>query len=117
MPFDFASAKALARRTVHETLGVRALYEDDTVTPAVEVRARWHNKIDRFGDLDNQSYAELIQGIDRIIFDSVVARATGMKRGGTVTFPDYGSIAFKLMVREPGSGPVIEAWEVARVDA
>lgn len=124
MPFDFAQVKALARQTVHDALAVRAFYEDASTNPPVEVRARWHNKIDRFGDLDSQSYAELIQGVDRIIFDAGIARSLNIKRGGIVTFPDYSPtptgpsddtpLAFTLMVKEPSAGPVSEVWVVAR---
>lgn len=113
MSFNFAKVKAFARRTVHSTLGVQALYEDSTTNGPVCVTARWHNKIDRMGDIDNQSYAELIQGIDRVIFEAEVARNYNMKRGGTITFPEYESAKFTLHVREPSSGPFEEVWEVA----
>ena len=131
MSFDFAKAKANARQAVHTTLGVQAFYQDSSLSSPVEVRARWHNKIDRFGDLDNQSYAEIIQGIDRVVFEAAVARSLNMKRGGTVTFPAYGAgmgvslgsplggeevgpPAFILSVREPNSGPFSETWVVTR---
>lgn len=131
MPFNFAKAKASLRRTVHKTFGVQAFYTDSTVTVPVEMSARWHNKIDRFGDLDNQGYAELIQGIDRVIFDVVEARTVGVRRGGEVRFPELGSglgahlggalggegsgpPAFILNIREDDSGPHDEVWSVTR---
>lgn len=131
MSFDFASAKALARQVVHSTLGVRAFYQDTSMSSPVEMKARWNCKIDRMGDLDNQSYAELIQGIDRVIFEAAEARTYMVKRGGTVTFPDYGSglgvglgsplggedigpPAFVLQNREPADGPFSEVWSVTR---
>lgn len=134
MPFDFAKTKTLARRTVHATLGVRAFYQDDSMNTAVEIKARWHNKIDRFGDLESQSYAEIIQGIDRVIFDAADARVLKVKRGGVVTFPDFGGglgvslgaelggggvgpAAFILQNREPNNGPVQEVWQVSRKES
>lgn len=131
MAFDFASAKALARRVVHKTLGVRAFYQDSTMNSPVQLTARWHNKIDRMGDLDNQSYAELIQGIDRVIFEAVEARTYRLQRGGVIVFPDYGAglgvvlgsslggedigpPAFILQTREPPDGPFSEVWSVTR---
>lgn len=131
MPFDFAAAKALVRRTVHQTFGVRAFYQDSSLSSPVEISARWHSKIDRFGDLDNQQYAEVIQGIDRVIFAAADARKYSVKRGGVVTFVDYGSglgvamgspfggedvgpPAFSLEAREPNDGPYEEAWVVTR---
>lgn len=131
MAFDFAKAKQAARRAVHTTLGVRAFYQDASMSSAIEIRARWHNKIDRMGDLDNQSYAELIQGIDRVIFEAAEARTYMLKRGGVVTFPDYGAglgvglgsplggedigpPAFVLQHMEPSDGPFTEVWSVTR---
>lgn len=116
MPFNFAKAKVALRRTVHKTFGVQAFYSDSTVTVPVEMSARWHNKIDRFGDLDNQGYAELIQGIDRVIFDVAEARTVGVRRGGEIRFPELGDPqpAFILNTREPDSGPHDEVWSVTR---
>lgn len=131
MAFNFAKAKTLVRRVVHKTLGVRAFYKDSSMSEPIEIRARWHNRIDRMGDLDNQMYAELIQGIDRIIFEAGEARAYNIKRGGMVTFPDFGAglgvslgsplggeevgpPAFILQDREPNNGPYQEVWTVTR---
>lgn len=131
MAFDFTKVKARARRVVHKTLGVRAFYRDHSMSEPVEIKARWHNKIDRFGDLDNQGYAELIQGIDRVIFAAADARRINVKRGGEIVFVDYGSglgvalgsplggsevgpPAFVLQNRDPNNGPYQEVWEVTR---
>lgn len=131
MAFDFAKAKAQVRRIVHKTFGVQAFYQDDSLSSPVEIRARWHNKIELTGDLDNQMYAQLIQGIDRVIFDTADARKYGVKEGGEITFVVYGAglgvsmgsafggegfgpPAFVLRVREPNSGPIEEIWEVTR---
>lgn len=131
MPFDFAKVKADTRRTVHATFGVQAFYQDSSVSTPVAIKARWHNKIERFGDLDNQSYAEVIQGIDRVIFAASDARRLNLKRGGIITFPSFGAglgvslgapldgedvgpPGFILQVREPSSGPFEEVWEVSR---
>lgn len=131
MAFDFAKVKASVRRVVHTTLGVRAFYQDSSLNSPVEIKARWHNKIDRMGDLDNQSYAEIIQGIDRVVFAAADARRINVKRGGVITFSEYGAglgvalgsplggeevgpPAFILQVREPGSGPYTEEWSVTR---
>lgn len=133
MSFNFAQAKASARRAVHTTLGVRAFYQDSSMSSPVQLTARWHNKLALLGsDLDNQQqYADVIQGIDRVVFSAVEARTYRVKRGGTITFPDYGAglgvgmgsplggeevgpPAFILGVREPNCGPFEEIWEVTR---
>jgi len=115
MPFDFAKAKSLARRTVHQTLGVRAFYQDDSLNLPVEIRARWHNRLGLVGDLDNQGYAEMLQGIDRVIFNVTEARAVNVKRGGTLSIEmDIGGKkpTFSLQNKEPTDGPENESWEM-----
>lgn len=131
MPFDFAKVKAQVRRKVHETFGVQAFYKDDSFSTPQEIRVRWHSRIDRFGDLDQQGYAEFIQGIDRIIFEAAEARRLRVKRGGIVIIPSLGAglgvalgspldgegIAppgFILNDREPSDGPFRETWMVTR---
>lgn len=121
MAFDIAKTKSRARRTVHAVFGVRAFYKDATMSAPVWVRARWHNKIDRFGDLDSQQYAEIVQGIDRVIFEATEARRWGVRRGGEVTFPSEMSTVpsapvFILQVREPSSGAFEEVWTATRKD-
>lgn len=118
MPFDFAKTKALVRQTVHKTFGVPALYMDSTKQQPVAVRVRWHSRIERTGDLDNQGYAEVIQGIDRIVFLSSEARLNGVKKNGTVKIlnplePGVDEPTFSLSTRDPNTGPVEEIWNVA----
>lgn len=114
MGFDFAEAKALARRTVQETFGVQAFYSDVTVNVPVEFRARWHSRINRpVGDLDAGGYAEIIEGIDRIVFilESCEFVPT---RGGAITFPSIPDTTFLLEHKDPATGPLEEAWVVTR---
>ncbi len=118
MAFDIAKTKSLVRRTVHDTFGVRAFYKDTSMNVAAALRARWHNKIDRFGDLESQGYAEIVQGIDRVIFEAAEARRLNVRRGGEVTFPSapgtVAALAFILQVREPSNGAFEECWTVSR---
>jgi hypothetical protein len=108
--FDFAAAKSALRRVVHDTLGVDALYQDDSMSDPVAITARWHNKIDRFGDPESQGYAEIVQGIDRIGLIPEYYPDITFRRGGTVTFPAYGN-AFVLQVLEPADGPHTRWWQ------
>jgi hypothetical protein len=134
MAFNFAKAKDLVRRTVHKTFGVQAFYQDSSLSKPVEISARWHSKIEQFGDLDNQSYAEIVQGIDRVIFEAAEVRKIPIVRGGVVTFPEFGAglgvglgsplggesigpPAFVLAVREPSDGSFREAWTVTRKES
>lgn len=118
MAFDFASAKATARRAVHAAFGVQAFYSDAAISTPVEIRARWHNRVSRpFGDLDNGGYAEVIEGIDRIVLipEDVDGFAVALQRGGIITFPTLlPGASFVLEHREPATGPLEEAWAVSR---
>lgn len=112
MAFDFAAAKTRTRREVMKTLGVDALYTDSTHVVPVPLRARWHTKIDRFGDNGNAGYAEVIEGIERLILDREQARLIDVRRTGVVTFPTLGGASVTLEAREPSDGPVEEIWAV-----
>lgn len=129
MSFDFASLKAQVRQTVHETLGVLAFYQDSSLSKPVEISARWHNKLTLAGDFENNGYAEVLQGIDRVIFMAADSQRIGVKRGGTITFPSLGAglgvtlgaplggdgvskATFVLHMRQPNCGPIEDVWHV-----
>lgn len=118
MSFDFAAAKSLVRRTVHATFGVQAFYQDALVNVPVEIRARWHNRMSRpFGDLNDGGYAEVIEGIDRIVLIpvSVKGDAVVLHREGVITLPTIlPGVEFILEHKEPETGPLEEAWAVTR---
>lgn len=113
LPFDMAAAKTQVRRTVHNTMRVSALYyENDSVVVPTPIFARWHNKIDRFGDLESTGYAEFVQGIDRIVFIPSDHPGLVLVKDGRIDFPVYGN-SFSLTVKETNSGPLEEVWQVA----
>lgn len=124
MAFDFASAKVTARRAVQAAFGVQAFYSDASITVPVEIRARWHNRISKpFGGLqDGDGYAEIIEGIDRIVLipeeyeDGLpTGRIVTLKAKGIATFPKMlPGVQFTLDYREPHTGPLEEAWVVTR---
>lgn len=118
MPFDFAAAKARVRQIVHNTLSVSATYLDDTLDEAQTLNVRWHDKINRLGDLDNMGWAEQIEGIDRIIFNlpEVTSKSIVLRQGGVVTLTAalYGSVEFTLQAQEPVVGPIEVIWLVSR---
>jgi hypothetical protein len=115
MAFDFASVKAQTRRVVHDTLGVDALYQDNVVTTPVPIRVRWHNRINRFGDLESAGYAEIIEGIDRVILNGEQARLIGVRSRGRIFMPaTMGSAVLTLSAQEPKDGPFEECWTVSK---
>lgn len=115
MAFDFAAAKTQSRRAVHATLGVDGLYQDNSMSAPTPVRVRWHTKIDRFGDLESAGYAEVIEGIHRVIFSEADARAVGVSQGGVVTIPSMDDARLSLEALEPSDGPFLETWVAVKL--
>lgn len=115
--FSFADFKRQSRREVHATFAVAALYSDTVVT-GVGVTVRYHNKILRTGNLQNSGYADIVEGIDRLIFDDaeMASKVLTLRRDGIVTIPEYGGAAFILDTRDVQDGPVEVAWNVVKVD-
>ena len=114
MAVDLASAKLQSRQAVHETLSVDALYQDSTMSSPEPIRARWHSKIDRFGDNENAGYAEVIEGIHRVIFDETAARLLAVRSTGVLTIASLGGAVLTLEAREPKDGPYEEIWSVVK---
>lgn len=113
----FAQIKHDARRAVHDALAVEAVYTDPDGVNATTLSVRWHNRINRHGDMDAQGYAEIIENIDRIIFDleELAAKGVTLAREGTVTLSALlGGATFSLDAQEPDSGPIERIWLVTR---
>lgn len=90
---------------------------------------RWHNKIARFGDTDSGQYADIIEGVERLIFhtddlDSIVwTGLDGIEYEGIepvrqatvqITDEDFPDAEFTLEAREPVVGPGEIIWSVVR---
>lgn len=116
MAFNFSACKALARRTVHSYLSVGALYAHSTLAEPVELRVRWHNKIARYGDLEDGGYAEVVEGINRVIFDADELNKKGvvLMKGAhvTLTDPEFNNAVLVLDTAEPRVGPIEIIWGV-----
>lgn len=127
MSFDWSSIKASTRRAVHKTFKVRALYQDQYMKEPIPVSVRWHNKIGVIGQETNQGYAEVIEGVDRVIFNreelesikSITESGNPLVpiKGGRIQLVDalYNNATLVLDSREPIVGPVDEVWNVTRV--
>lgn len=114
MVFDFADAKTQLRRTVHETLGVAAIYEHDSLADPVPIKVRLHGKNKVIGDLDNGDYAQVLEAIEQIVFNEADALAIPVKRGGTITIAKYQNMKLTLEQKEPNDGPYEHRWQVTR---
>lgn len=131
---SLADIKARTRRALHGRLAVSAdLVDADHATgllfaedyEGARLTVRYHNKLDRSGDLDGD-YAEIIEGIDRLVFlDENVAEVSDaleanleaplmLSRGARVTIPEYKDLVFVLDSQEPPDGPSETIWVVAR---
>lgn len=124
--FDWAKLKASTRRLVHDVFKVNALYQDAFMSEPIAVTVRWHNKIGVVGQETNDGYAEVIEGVDRLVFnrDELMSLARFMDnrkplvpvKGGKVklTDPLFNGAILVLDTKEPTTGPVDEVWNVTR---
>jgi len=65
----WAQTRAAARLEVHRQFGFPATYTAPTAGSApVSCTVRLHSKIARFGDLDREGYAEVVEDVTKIIF-------------------------------------------------
>jgi hypothetical protein len=127
--------KERARRAIHGKLAVPATLIDDDHPDGLifaedytgeTLTVRYHNKLDRSGDLDG-NYAEIIDGIDKLVFldENVEAVSAGLvangeaplvlSRGAQVAIEGYKGLTFTLDTQEPPDGPLETRWVVARV--
>lgn len=132
---SLADIKARARQAIHSRGAVPALLVDEDHPDGLVfaddytgggLLVRYHNKLDRSGDLDGD-YSEIIDGIDRLIFlDSNVAEVSAalvengeaalvLSRGAQITIPAYKGLTFALDTKQPPDGPEETVWVVARV--
>lgn len=132
---SLADIKLQARRAIHGSLAVPAIYTDDDHPDGLifaedytgsGLTVRYHNKLDRSGDL-NGDYSEIIDGIDKLVFsDENVAEVSAalvdngeaplvLSRGASVRIEAYKGLTFTLDSQEPPDGPLETRWVVARI--
>lgn len=116
MAYDFAALKATVRQTVQDVMSTEAEY----VSPSGEttaLRVRWHNKIARVGDLLDAGYAEVIEGVNRVIFNipELDEKNVKLERDGEVrlTNPHFRGAVLVLVAMEPEVGPIEQIWTIA----
>lgn len=113
MPFDFAQARLTARRAVHDTMRVAAVYTAPGQSVGTDVYVRWHHKMGLSGDVDNAGYAQMMVGIETVIFDRAELAEKGVtpERTGLVTLTD--GTVLSLDALHPQDGPVKQVWSVS----
>ena len=115
MVYDRAALIARSRKTVHAVQAIPANYEHPSYPGVVTVLSvRWHNRSVLHGNMVEAGYNDIIEGINRIIFDQDELNEKGVvpERGGVVTLtaPAYNSIALILDSQDPTTGPVNNSW-------
>lgn len=118
MPVDFTSLRELTRRTVHDTLGVSAFYRPTPAAEEIELRVRWHTKSKALGDLEDQGYGLVMEGVNRVAFDraEIAEKGVTLRTAGRLRIPGAGApdVLLTLDSREPYDGPVAEWWGVTQ---
>ncbi len=117
MGFDFTSAVAAMRKVTQQVLGADGYYEDPARPGLVALKVRWHSRIAIMGDSADAGYANIIDGVNRVIFDrdELAEKGVELTRNGRITFahPQLVGTVLILAEREPYEGPVQEIWQVA----
>jgi hypothetical protein len=117
-----ADHKLKARQAIHDSLAVPAKYEQASTSIAddplgLRFTVRWHNRLQKIGQLEGGFDAQIIDGIDRLVFNDpqLAALELQLRRGGLVTVAALGNAIFELDSEEPMDGPINRYWMVARV--
>ncbi|QPB11455.1 hypothetical protein JT321_gp28 [Providencia phage Kokobel1] len=115
----WAKHKARMRKAVHSAF----LLSGDLIRAGqetVNLSVRYHNKIALMGDLMEAGYSEVIDGVDRAIFNREELKEKGITlvRGNIIqlTDPGFEEIKFSLEAQEPYNGPIEVKWQVKRID-
>ena len=111
--------KSRVRRTVHNTLSIAAEYVDDSMAAPEPLRVRWHNRIVQTGDLQNGGYAEIIDAINRVIFDAeeLLLKGVVIVRGGKlkIAAPAFNGAMLVIGERDTDCGPIEQTWYVGKL--
>jgi len=110
MAFDFADVKANARRVVQTTLGVSAFYQSKTMSAPAGITARLHTKMALSGDAESDGYAEMTQGLYRIVTIPSDTPDLEFERGGKISFKHMPGWVYTLDTAEEPTGPLERVW-------
>lgn len=115
MTFDFATAKNLLRRTLHDNLGVDGFYMDASLSAPEPIRARYnHKKMDLYGDLVEAGYAKTTESVEQIVLFPSDTPLLTFVRDGRVTLPSVPDVEFILRTLDPKTNASEQVWQVVR---
>ena len=110
------------RRDVHAAFAyaaklVRVVPESDPVEYVeTDITVRWHDKVERVGNINSGDYAEILSTIEHLLFNSEELAAAGITlvRGDLIKLTEFGNYELELDALEPPDGPIKIVWTVVR---
>lgn len=105
------------RRAVHAAFGVPVLfYPAGSRTVRLTnppLTARYHSKMQVAGDPVGGGYAQMLEGVNRVVLSREQLSAAGvvLKQGDVLAFPDY-LMRVRLDIKDVYTGPINETWSV-----
>jgi hypothetical protein len=108
---------AQARRVVHSTFGENAVYSHRSASGETKISVRWHNRIALRGNISDDGYSDIIEGVNRVFFnkEELALKSIVLQRGGRVTLTDAlnNGVVLVLDSQEPDVGPINEIWNIS----
>jgi len=92
------------RQAVHATFAFPAIYTPPGGGVPVEINARLHTRVVRFGDLDREGFAQVIEDVNRVVID--LAEVSPVSRA-QLDFGDGRVYSIVNVIDRPGE-PVVE---------
>jgi len=110
------------RRGVHAAFAyaaelVRPVPLSDPITyTRTPVTVRWHDKVERVGNISGGDYPEILSTIEHLLFNSEELATAGitLARGDRIELTEFGNYPLMLDVLEPPDGPIKVTWTVVR---
>lgn len=117
---NYADIKARARLDRHKAFAVPVqFYPKGQRTPLAlvpPITARLHNRVTVAADPTGGGYAQITEGITRVIMSRVELAAASLvpKQGDRLVFGPPFDVAVQLDTKDTPNGPVVERWNVSR---
>lgn len=94
--------------------GAQEVPSPEQAAAGLGLSVRWHNKLARAGNEQGGYDAEIIEGIERLVFnqDQLDALGLTLESRGVISIPGYG-LQVRLEALEPADGPLNVYWVVS----
>ena len=117
---SYADIKTQARRARHQAFAVPVQFYPKGARSALALvpplTARLHNRVTVAADPLGGGYAQITEGITRLLFSRDELAAAGLvpKQGDRVAFGPPFDVTVLLDTKDTPNGPVVEKWNVSR---